>query len=44
MNDFHLKKDQSEWPLHPVFGKFTKEQYGKMNYKHLDHHLTQFGV
>ena len=44
VNDFHLKKDQSEWPVHPVFGKFTKEQYGKMNYKHLDHHLTQFGA
>ena len=42
--EFHNKKDQAEWPIHPVFGKFTKEQYGKMNYKHLDHHLTQFGV
>ena len=44
LNEFHLKKDQFEWPKHPVFGKFTKEQYGKMNYKHLDHHLRQFGV
>lgn len=29
---------------HPVFGKFTKEQWGMMNYKHLDHHFRQFGV
>lgn len=29
---------------HPVFGNFTKEQWGKMQYKHLDHHLRQFGV
>lgn len=29
---------------HPVFGKFTKEQWGKIIYKHADHHLTQFGV
>ena len=29
---------------HPFFGKFTQEQWGKSMYKHLDHHLVQFGV
>ncbi|MFT3979430.1 MAG: DUF1569 domain-containing protein [Ferruginibacter sp.] len=29
---------------HPVFGAFTKEQWGMSMYKHLDHHLRQFGV
>jgi hypothetical protein len=29
---------------HPFFGTFTKEQWGKSMYKHLDHHLKQFGV
>lgn len=29
---------------HPVFGKMTKEQWGLSNWKHLDHHLQQFGV
>ena len=29
---------------HPMFGTYTKEQWGKSMYKHLDHHLTQFGV
>jgi len=29
---------------HPFFGKFTSEQWGKMMWKHLDHHLRQFGV
>ena len=29
---------------HPVFGKMTKEQWGKANWKHVDHHLQQFGV
>ncbi|MEK4040985.1 DUF1569 domain-containing protein [Paenibacillus sp. FSL L8-0493] len=28
---------------HPFFGKFTPEQWGKGIYKHLDHHLRQFG-
>jgi Protein of unknown function (DUF1569) len=29
---------------HPFFGTYTKEQWGKSMYKHLDHHLTQFGA
>jgi hypothetical protein len=29
---------------HPVFGKFDETQWGQAMYKHLDHHLTQFGV
>lgn len=29
---------------HAFFGKFTPEQWGKGIYKHLDHHLRQFGV
>ncbi len=30
--------------VHPFFGKLTAEQWGKMMWKHLDHHLNQFGV
>jgi len=33
----------SKYP-HPMFGKFTPEQWGKSMYKHVDHHLQQFGV
>ena len=29
---------------HPVWGKLTKEQWSKATWKHLDHHLKQFGV
>ncbi len=29
---------------HPMFGTYTSEQWGKAMYKHLDHHLRQFGV
>jgi hypothetical protein len=28
---------------HPMFGTFTKEQWGQAMYKHLDHHFRQFG-
>ncbi|PCJ51501.1 MAG: hypothetical protein COA70_14110 [Planctomycetota bacterium] len=40
----HQEKNKTEWDAHPIFGKFTTEQWGKMQYKHLDHHLKQFGV
>lgn len=33
-----------EFENHVVFGKMTREEYGILFYKHLDHHLTQFGV
>jgi len=42
--DFHECKTREEWNPHPIFGSFTHEQWGKMQYKHLNHHLTQFGV
>lgn len=29
---------------HPMFGSLKPEQWGKFMYKHLDHHLLQFGV
>ncbi|WP_422082123.1 DUF1569 domain-containing protein [Ulvibacterium sp.] len=30
--------------IHTFCGKMTKEQIGRLNYKHTDHHLRQFGV
>ena len=44
ISDFASRKNETNWPPHPLFGKFSTEQWGKMQYKHLDHHLTQFGV
>ena len=29
---------------HPVWGKLTKEQWSRATWKHMDHHLKQFGV
>jgi hypothetical protein len=28
--------------VHPFFGKLTAEQAGRIDYKHIDHHLRQF--
>ncbi len=44
IEELHNHKDREHWQPHPVFGKLTKDQWGKMQYKHLDHHLRQFGV
>lgn len=41
---FHALKDRKDWNPHPIFGALTPEQWGQMQYKHLDHHLAQFGV
>ena len=44
INELHEQKDKEQWKAHPIFGHFTKAQWGQMQYKHLDHHLNQFGV
>ncbi len=42
--EFEKKSTNLHWPEHPAFGKFSTDQWGKMQYKHIDHHLRQFGV
>lgn len=32
------------WPESPAFGRITGKDWGVLMYKHLDHHLRQFGV
>ena len=44
VNEFSEKRNIEVWDPHPVFGNFTPEQWGKMQFKHLDHHLKQFDV
>lgn len=39
-----LGEDYFEGRKYPGFGKMSAEEYNNMFYKHLDHHLTQFGV
>ena len=42
INDFSISSMTNE--PHPIFGKLTKEEWSKGTWKHLDHHLMQFGV
>ena len=42
INNFNEANIQGE--QHPVFGKINKPNWSKATWKHLDHHLRQFGV
>lgn len=33
-----------EWPASPFFGRISGRSWGVLQYRHLDHHLTQFGA
>lgn len=30
--------------VHPAFGPLSPEEWGRLSWKHIDHHLVQFGV
>ncbi|MGB3151103.1 MAG: DUF1569 domain-containing protein [Maribacter sp.] len=44
VDEFSSLNNREVWYPHPAFGPFTKEQWGQLQYKHLNHHLTQFSV
>jgi hypothetical protein len=31
-------------PVHPLFGRLSRQEWGALVFKHSDHHLRQFGV
>jgi hypothetical protein len=35
---------QTEWPDHPSFGKLSTRAWGVLGWRHIDHHLRQFGL
>ena len=37
-------KNETAATPHPFFGKMSVDEWGILGYKHLDHHLRQFGV
>jgi hypothetical protein len=39
-----LQGKMSEWPAHPAFGAMTERSWGVLAYRHIDHHLRQFGA
>lgn len=41
---FSDRRTCTDWPEHPLFGRMSARAYGVLAYKHIDHHLRQFGV
>lgn len=37
-------RDSSPWPEHPAFGRLSTRAWGVLTYRHMDHHLRQFGA
>lgn len=44
MEDIAGRAGQKEWPEHPAFGKLSRRAWGVLGYKHIAHHLRQFGA
>lgn len=40
----HMPKEKLSKAVHPFFGRLTARQWGAAMWKHLDHHLRQFGA
>lgn len=39
----HARETQ-EWAVHPIFGTLSGNAWGALGWRHLDHHLRQFGA
>jgi len=44
MEVFAGRKPGAKLPRHPAFGNLSRQAWGALGYKHIDHHLKQFGV
>ena len=44
MQRFTARPLDSPWARHPMFGALTGRDWSRLAWRHLDHHLTQFGV
>ena len=44
IDQFQTLKGKDDLPLNPVFGKLTADEWASLQWKHIDHHLKQFGL
>lgn len=38
------RRDDGNWPEHPIFGRMSHRSWLRWGYLHMDHHLRQFGA
>jgi len=44
LDRFVARGPEARWCDHPAFGPLSAQQWGVLVYRHMDHHLRQFGV
>ena len=44
MDRFARQPEGCTWAEHPGFGRLSRRAWGVLKYRHMDHHLRQFGV
>ena len=44
LDQLAARKPDGNWPDHPAFGRLHGRTWGVLVYRHMDHHLRQFGV
>jgi hypothetical protein len=44
MEQVAARASAAEWPVHPAFGPLSQKDWGRLIYRHMDHHFRQFGV
>ena len=42
--EFASRAGRKDWREHPAFGKMSEKAWGVLVYRHMDHHLRQFGA
>lgn len=42
--DRFSEQPEAAFGVHPIFGKLSTRAWGRLAFRHLDHHLRQFGV
>ncbi len=41
---FIARPERYKFSPHPIFGDMSREEWGKIAFKHIDHHFRQFGI
>ena len=44
IDEFTARPLDGAWPVHPTMGRMSGEQFSRLQAKHINHHLTQFGA
>jgi hypothetical protein len=44
LEKFAAQNPNGQWPVHAAFGQMSGQDWGVLQYRHLDHHLKQFSA